>query len=177
MTKITILILALLLPPYSFGMSLTCVTSIPTTSVTAAVEGEDLIVHVIHHFGMKYMPLTTTLISLSEIEGVIQKAKTFEKLGDHYIFRWPLKNCTQTDEDLFSCSNGEETEINGVRVKPWGVYTKRIHTEIDIAELNEIEVNFNLSVNGNLEHIASKYLKSECQQSEKNLEALKNYLK
>jgi hypothetical protein len=149
----------------SFGMEVNCVHSIPITSVTGRLEGGVFVVHLVNHWGVKYMPLSTTPVSADDLEGLKKKAKVFNKLGDHFIFRWKIDNCSKTDEDLFSCSNGEETLINGVKVKPWGVYTKRIRSEIDIAELDELEVNFNLSIEGELQHLAIKYLRAECQQS------------
>jgi hypothetical protein len=72
------------------------------------MEGEDFVVHIINHWGVRYMPLTTTPVSADDVERVIMKAKVFEKLGDHYIFRWKLKDWTRTDEFLISCSNGKE---------------------------------------------------------------------
>jgi hypothetical protein len=152
----------------AFSLELTCVHSIPRTSIIGAAEGDEFVLHLINHWGVRYMPLTTIPLSADDLEGVIKKARIFEKLGDHYIFRWKLKDCKRTDADLMSCSNGEELILNGLKVKPWGVYTKRIKTEIDIAEIEEIEVNLNLSVEGELQHLAVQYLKTECQQARKN---------
>ena len=103
-----LLFFCLLLSMSTFAIELTCVHSIPTTSVTGAMEGEDFVVHIINHWGVRYMPLTTTPVSADDVERVIMKAKVFEKLGDHYIFRWKLKDWTRTDEFLISCSNGKE---------------------------------------------------------------------
>lgn len=164
------------LSSFAAPVDVVCVTEIPSTSVNAQMQGQELEVHVIHHFGMKFMPIETGMVTPSDLPLLAQKAKVFEKLGDHYIFHFDPANCNRTDKDLMSCSAGKEVIVNGVKVKPWSFYTKRIHGELDLGAYEIIEVNFNLGINGKVHHFSMQYSKNECQQKAKNRSRLAKYL-
>lgn len=164
------LLLATLLAASSWhvlALTLNCVTEIPTTSVVSEVENDEFVVHVIHHFGYEYMPIQTGIVTPHDLPALADKAEQFSKLGNHYVFRWKLEKCRQFDKDIMSCGGGEPTEINGAKISPWSVYTIRRHSEFDIAEYDQIDVAFNLSIDGVDRHFSMQYMANECMQDER----------
>ncbi|MFP5386196.1 MAG: hypothetical protein ACLGHN_08965 [Bacteriovoracia bacterium] len=159
------------------AMEVICVTEFPTTSVVGDVEGDEFVVNIIHHNGMKYMPIYTGMTTPNDLATLAEKANDFAKLGDHYIFRWPLANCKREDSDIMGCSGGaSEFEVNGTKVKPWGMYTKRIHTESDIFSYEQVEVSFLLEIDGKNHSFSMQYAKGECAQTLESRKAVEKFL-
>ena len=149
------------------AMSVACVTEWPTTSVYGQTEGDELVVKVFHHNGEGYLPLYTGIITPNDLPKMQRKAELFTKLGSLYEFRYDLKNCKRINEDIMFCNGGKETEINGIRFRPFAMYTKRILNEYDLGSYEQIEVAFLLNFNGETEHISMQYMSNECHQEKK----------
>lgn len=160
------------------AMEVICVTEFPTTSVYGETQEDEFVVHVIHHNGMRFMPIYTGMVTPHDLATLAKKAEEFSKLGDHYIFRWPASSCKREDTDLMGCSGGAtEVEMNGTKVKPWGMFTKRIHTEADIFAYDQVEVSFHLEIDGNNHSFSMQYAKGECAQTLEAKKAVEKFLK
>lgn len=161
----------------SFAMQLTCITAYPTTSVVSEIEGDEFVVHVYHHNGVRYMPLQTGIVTPNDLPNLAAKAELFELMGNHYALRWDLSDCKRVNEDIMSCTRGKETEINGVKLRPWGIFTKTISSHFDVYSYEQIEVFFMMYVEDKPAHFSMQYLKEECTQTEgKRAKLLKTIL-
>lgn len=158
---------ALLISTSSFAVNLACVTEFPTTSIYGEVEGDDFVVKVYHHNGTGYMPLHIGVITPNDLPEMQRRAEDFERLGELYEFRYPVENCQRIDQDILSCNGGKETEINGVKVRPFSLYTMRISSEMDLAKFDETQVSILMEIEGQTRHFASKYMANECYQSKR----------
>jgi hypothetical protein len=165
--KLLLVLATTLISFASYGMELSCVTEFPTTSVVGEMDKKEFVVHVIHHNGMKYMPIQTGMITPSDLAALAQKTEEFAKLGDYYIFRWDGSKCKTIDRDIMNCSDGKETVINGTKVNPWSISTKRIHSEFDGAQFDQIEVSFGIEISGKMQYFSVQYSKDECAQAAK----------
>lgn len=139
-----------------------CMTEFPTTSIVAETEGHELIVRVVHHNGMKFMPLHTGIMTPNDLNHFAQKASLFAKLGDHYEFRWGTSKCTRQDQDLFTCDLGKETVINGTKVYPFSVFTKRVTIESQVGKYENLEIGFMIDIEKSSQSFSMRYDKSEC---------------
>lgn len=173
MRALVCLFLLLTFPLSAFALRLTCVTEYPTTSVVGEEEGDMFTVHVFHHNGMKYMPISTGMNTPNDIPYLQEKAESFAKIGDHYVFQWKLEKCKRVDQELMYCSGGEETEIEGVKVRPWSLWTKRIKSEFDLGSFSQIEVSFNLAIESKDWHFSMIYQDTECSQEKRGLDLFK----
>jgi hypothetical protein len=165
--KLFLALFALMLTSSSFAMSLACVTEFPTTTVYGEEKGDEFVVTVYHHNGTGYMPLHSGIITPNDLPQMAEKAEDFARLGELYEFRYDLKDCFRIDEDIMSCNNGKTTEINGVKVRPFSLFTKRVVTEFDLAKFEETEVSFLMDVENKTRFLSMKYMKNECYQSKK----------
>jgi hypothetical protein len=167
MKKILTALTALLVSASASALTVACVTEWPTTSVYGFTEGDEFVVKVFHHNGEKYLPLYTGIITPNDLPQLQRKAELFTKLGRLYEFRYDLKDCTRVSDDIVSCIRGKETEINGIRFRPFAMYTKRINTEYDLGSYEQIEVAFLLDFNGESQFFSMQYMKNECLQEKK----------
>jgi hypothetical protein len=158
---------ALLISTSTFAMELSCVTEFPTTSVYGEEQGDEFVVMVYHHNGTGYLPLHNGIITPNDLPVMQERAQIFESLGQLYEFRYPLSECQRIDKDIMTCSKGKETVINGVKVRPWSLYTMRIDSEMDIAKFEETQVSFLMDIEGKTQHMSMKYMRNECFQQKK----------
>ena len=141
---------------------LICMTEFPTTSIAVQTEGDEVIARVIHHNGMKYMPLHSGIMTPNDLTHFADKAKVFAKLGDHYEFRWGRSKCERQDQDLFSCELGKDTEINGTKVNPFSIYSRRLTTESQIGKYEKLELSFIITIEDSTQNFSMSYYKNEC---------------
>lgn len=161
----------------SFAMQLSCITEFPTTSVVSEIEGDEFVVHVFHHNGVRYMPLYTGIITPNDLPNMAAKAEMFASIGDHYVLRWDLSKCKRVNQDIMSCTGGKDTEINGVIVRPWGIFTKTINSNFDVYSSEQIEVSFMMDIEDKAANFSMQYMKEECNQIEgKRAKLLKTIL-
>lgn len=139
-----------------------CVTDFPTTSVAAQTNNDEVVVRVIHHNGFKYMPLYTGIITPNGIQALSEKADLFEKLGDQYEFRWDLKDCVIKNKEIYHCDFGKPAVINGISVKPFSMWTKKVREESTAGVFEQMEVNFTLTIDKSSQHFSMSYQKHEC---------------
>lgn len=139
-----------------------CVTEFPTTSIIAEKVGTELVVQVIHHHGMKFMPLHSGIITPNDLSTLAKKADDFGKIGDRYEFRWDMKKCERTDNELFSCHGGKDTVIEGTPVNPFSIYTQRVTSESDAGKFEKLHVGFLISIDKESHSFSMGYEKYEC---------------
>lgn len=145
----------------SAPINMACVTEFPTTSFIAETEGEDLVVKVIHHNGVGYMPLHGGVITPNDLAVLSTKAENLKRLGDFYTLRWKSNKCTLIGTFL-SCYGGEDIQINDAKVSPWALYTSAQRSESNLGVFENMEVGLMLDIDGKTESFSMKYEKSEC---------------
>lgn len=167
MKSVFTILAILLMTTSAFATKLSCVTEFPTTSVYGEEQGDEFVVMVYHHNGTGYLPLHNGIITPNDLPVMQERAQVFESLGQLYEFRYPLSSCQRTDKDIMNCTHGKETVVNGVKVRPWSLYTMRINSEMDIANFEETQVSFLMDIEGKSYHMSMKYMRNECYQEAK----------
>lgn len=146
---------------FAAAINMACVTEFPTTSFIAETEGDELVVKVIHHNGVGYMPLHGGVITPNDLALLSKKAETLGRLGDFYTLRWKSEKCSLIGSFL-SCYGGEDTQVGDAKVSPWALYTSSKRSESNIGVFENMEVGLMLDIDGKTESFEMKYEKSEC---------------
>ena len=141
---------------------MTCVTEFPTTSIVVETIDKEVVARIFHHNGFKYMPLHSGIITPADLETMRLKAQEFAKIGDEYEFRWNIADCKRQDNEIFSCIMGKPTTINGVEVKPFSIYTRRITSESDAGVFENMEVSFLIDIEKSAQSFSMQYERNEC---------------
>lgn len=144
------------------SINMACVTELPTTSLVALTEGDNLKIRLIHHNGVKYMPVWSNIITPNDIPTITETANILSELGDTMEFNIPVKVC-EVDELMMNCfGKSEIQEINGHKVNLWSVYTKLEAEKSFAGEFNSIWSNLSIDVDGKSYSIPMKYSEDEC---------------
>jgi hypothetical protein len=130
---------------------MTCVTELPTTTIEATQDGDIVNMHVFHHNGAKYAPITDSVLTPSDITGLQERADMILKLGDEWSFHWRRSGCNADAPTFFQCvGEAKDFEANGVMVHPvaftvgevqektmWGTFTrKNVRLDVEIEKKN-----------------------------------------
>lgn len=142
-------------------INMACVTEFPTTSFVAETDGDDLVVKVIHHNGVGYMPLHGGVVTPNDLAVLSRKAENLGRLGDFYTLRWKSAKCGLIGSFL-SCYGGEDTQIGDAKVSPWALYTSAHRSESNLGVFESMEVGLMLDIDGTTESFSMKYEKNEC---------------
>lgn len=147
------------------AITASCVTEIPTTSFILETQGDTLVVQVNHHHGTKFVPISSTLVTGSDLPRLNELALMMSHLGDSAVYRFPIQGCKfpdPADTALFVCFPGQRTRVNGMTVEPWTVYTVR-RTETSFAGAYEkLLIQMILQIDGQAYSFGMEYAPSEC---------------
>jgi hypothetical protein len=151
-------------PVHSAGsINMSCVTSWPTTTHVVRTESDLVNVTVIHHNGTKYMPIHEGIVVPNDIAIIERKARVLSKLGTRMSFQWPTAHCSRTSAFLFKCSGGGPTEVNGVTLTPFAIFTS-IQEEQGIAgRVVRHQVSLHLIIDGESFITTMNYEPTDCE--------------
>lgn len=143
-------------------VNMACVTEHPTTSFVAFTEGENINVRLIHHNGVKYMPVWSNIITPNDLPVISETANILSELGNSMNFTIPASSC-EVDGMMINCfGHSGVQEINGHKVNLWAVYTKIENERSFAGEFNSIWSNLAIDVDGKSYWIPMKYYDYEC---------------
>ena len=143
-------------------VNMACVTEYPTTSFVAFSEGGDLNIRLIHHNGVKFMPIWSSIITPNDLPVITETASILSELGNELNFTIPAKACG-VDGMMMNCfGRSEEQVINGHKVNLWSVYTKLENEKSFAGEYNYVWSSLAIDVDGKSYWIPMKYYDYEC---------------
>ena len=127
-----------------------CITKqFPTTSFLIRTEGKQVRAQVLHHNGTGYAPAISGTFTPNDLPLLTERAKIVEKLGKNMFFTWQLEKCKIYDEMMFKCFGSDEIqEVNGMKVKTFGLYTSRSTMFAMGQTFNSMRVVLSLTVDG-----------------------------
>lgn len=144
-------------------VELICATEQLSTTFYIKNEGENLRVEVIHHNGVKYMPIWDGLITPEDMKIVADAAEVLPKLGPDIVFSWKTKACKATNDLMFDCiGEAEEFEVNGLKVQPWGLSVYEINHKTRYGTYFQRNVVLNMKIAEKDYRISMYYGENEC---------------
>ncbi|MBY0415327.1 MAG: hypothetical protein K2Q18_14240 [Bdellovibrionales bacterium] len=162
-TLLILLTFALSSNVFATPVNLACVTEYPTTSFVAFTEENSVIFKFIHHNGVKYMPIWSSVITPNDLSTLNDVASVLTELGDMLVFNMPEKNCSPMEGMLLNCFGAQPAiEINGHQVSLWAVYSKEMVETSFAGSFSYIGTNLAIDVDGKSYHIPMKYSDYEC---------------
>lgn len=163
---------------YADDVNLGCVTETPTTTFIAQTKNGVVQFDLIHHFGVKYMPIHSGVITPYDLGTLSDRASLLADLGDHLTFTMPAEKC-QVDGALFNCFGAQpETEINGHKVSLWAAYnSSSSDTSMSAGTWNYKTTSLAIEVDGQSFFLPMRYFENECYQELSKNKILKSYRK
>lgn len=143
-------------------VNMACITEYPTTTFIGQTEGDKINFRLIHHNGVKYMPIWSSVITPNDLSVLTEVASVLSDLGDELTFSMDEKNCN-VDGLLINCFGSDEVqEIGGHKVTMWGVYTSAT-TDTSFAGIyNYIWSTMALDIDGKSYYVPMRYGENEC---------------
>lgn len=143
-------------------LNLGCVTEIPTTSMIAETYNGVVDFQLIHHNGVKFMPIYNGVVTPNDLGTLSDRASLLADLGDYLQFKMPSEVC-QVNGVLFNCFGSSPKEmIGGHIVRLWAAYSSQYDEESFAGVFSYITTNLAIEVDGQSIYLPMKYSQSEC---------------
>lgn len=141
-----------------------CVGRLPTTSFFLREEGEDMVLRVLHHNGVGYMPIHEGVVVPNDLGFLAAKAKLLTRIGSDTEFRFPKKKCKTYGSGLISCGGGERRNIDGMDVEALHLVTSVNTRQVFDMKFSYASVNLALNIAGEppVKEISMNYETEEC---------------
>lgn len=101
-----------------------CMTQYPTTSMffypNPEIEGYSL--RVIHHNGVKWMPIHKGIITLNDLQYLNVKGNQLARLGREYTLHFKKENCRLIEAGELACYGREPVQIGEERVETYSFH-------------------------------------------------------
>lgn len=162
------LILSLLFSPLALAedepaaVNFRCVTSSPTTSFIAETKGEEVRLIVLHHNGVKYMPIHQGIIVPADLPLLAQKAEVMQKLGDRFEMVFEKKGCKTYGKNLFSCGNGRVIASGSPSAERASLVTKTATERLYDVEFEKSSISAGFKVDGTYYSIDNDFYFGDC---------------
>lgn len=158
----TLIALLSLISLNSYAIEYGCITEHPTTTFIAQTEDDYVQFQLIHHNGVEYAPVWSSLITLNDIPTIQKRAELLAELGDYLKFAMPAKNCQLNGMQLNCFGTQAPIEMNGHKVSLWSVYTSETHESSHAGEFDYIITTMALDIDGETAFVPMKYANYEC---------------
>lgn len=179
--KNMLILLSLLLSlvnTHVFGadLNLGCVTESPTTSLIMQTQSGVVQFDLIHHSGVKYMPIHSGVITPNDLGILSDRASLLADLGDHLIFTMPAESC-KVEGALFNCFGSQPViEMGGHKVNIWAAYSSTYDEVTLDGTYSYITTNLAIEVDGQTLFLPMKYFSNECSKEFLKNKKIKNFL-
>ncbi|MGZ3692664.1 MAG: hypothetical protein ACXWQO_00220 [Bdellovibrionota bacterium] len=146
------------------GMGFRCISKYPTTSFILEEKGDEMVLRMIHHNGVGYMPIHEGIVVPNDLGFLAAKAKILTRLGAETEFRFPKAKCKTYGAGLLSCSGGERRNIDGLDVEALHLITEKNTKQVfdDKIEYVRIELSLNIMGNPPVSELSMNYAPEEC---------------
>ncbi|MFA6238608.1 MAG: hypothetical protein WC635_14840 [Bacteriovorax sp.] len=159
---------------FATDLNLGCVTEIPTTSLIAQTKDGVVEFNLIHHNGVKYMPIHNGVITPYDLETLSTRADILADLGDNLVFTMPASAC-QVDGVLFNCFGAQPAQnIGGHQVSIWAAYSSTYDDVSLIGIFPFVTTNLAIEVDGKSYYLPMRYNQAECFKDFKKSKLLKS---
>lgn len=141
-----------------------CVGRHPTTSFFLEENGEHLVLKMLHHNGVEYMPIHEGVIVPNDLPYLEHKAQLLTRLGSQVEFRFPKAKCQSYGEGLIACRAGERKNIGGLDVEALHLLTeKNTRHAFDMKiEYRRVELSLHVAGDPPVKEISMNYEPNEC---------------
>ena len=162
-----IAIVSLLLSPSALAaedvaVNFRCITSMPTTSYLASTKGEEVRLTVIHHNGVKYMPIHRGIVVPADFPLLQNKAEVMQKLGDRFEMVFEKKNCRTYGKKLFGCSQGKVIADGVTSATGADLLTRTATERVYDLEFEKSQVSAGFRVDGTYYEIENDFYYEDC---------------
>ncbi len=140
-----------------------CVTSTPTTSFIAKTTGDEVRLTVIHHNGVKYMPIHQGIVVPADFPLLQKKAEVMQKLGDRIELVFEKKHCKKYGDKLFGCGLGKVIANGETSAERASLLTKTATERLYDIEFQKSQVSAGFSVDGSYYSIDNDFYYEDCQ--------------
>ncbi len=139
-----------------------CVTSSPTTSFVVETKEAKVLLTVVHHNGVPYMPIHRGIIVPADLPLLARKAEVMQKAGDRFEIEFERRNCQNYGKDLYSCGQGKVL-ANGLPSAVRGsLLTKTAVERLYDVEFAKNTVSAGFSVDGEYYSIENDFYFEDC---------------
>jgi hypothetical protein len=144
-------------------IKLTCVTTdYPTTSFVVETVGAEVHARVIHHNGMKFMPIWSAIVVPNDLPMISTRASELAKLGETYTVRFAKSACKKTGEKMFDCFGGLQTDHQGIKLRPDALHTERVTYDNIAGVYQRHWMHLTVSFDGKSHPISMQYQPEDC---------------
>jgi hypothetical protein len=162
--RVTTTVLSFLFSSLTFAapINMACMTEYPTTTFVARTIGNNITFDLIHHNGVKWMPIWSNVVVPNDLPVLNDTGLTLGELGSRLEFTMPESSC-QADGQLINCfAIQAPIEINGHKVSLWAVHSKAVNEKSFAGEYNYIYTSMALDIDGKSYYVPAKYTDTEC---------------
>lgn len=139
-----------------------CFTT-PTTSSISGLESKDsLDIAIIHHNGVRYMPIHSGVITPNDIDYLKSRGEVLKKLGDEIHLSFPLSNCKSYGDWKMSCYSRTPTKIGELKIDSASLISSTSTRELLGYQFHQIEMNLSVRVGRFNYDIPLEYQASDC---------------
>lgn len=139
-----------------------CITSMPTTSFLAATSGEEVRLTVIHHNGVKYMPIHRGIVVPADFPLLQKKAEVMQKLGDRFEMVFEKKNSRHYGAKLYGCSQGKVIADGATSATGADLLTRTSTERVFDLEFAKSQVSAGFRVDGTYYEIENDFYGEDC---------------
>lgn len=136
----------------------------PTTSFflypNAGSDQFDLTV--IHHNGLKYAPIHRGIVTLNDLNSILQKGETLALTGEQFHLSFERENCRVISDQEIVCHHSKPTQIGELDVRGYTLHTYTQQSQLLGQSLKENIVTLSLGVKNTSYDIVMNYSSSDC---------------
>jgi hypothetical protein len=147
---------------FAVDLNLACMTETPTTTLVVQTKNGIVQFDLYHHFGVKYMPIHSGVITPNDLGTLSDRASLLADLGDHLTFTIPSDSC-QMDGMIFNCFGSQPAStIGGHKVSFWSAYSTTYDEVSSAGIYSYVTTNLGIEVDGQTLFLPMKYFGEEC---------------
>lgn len=162
-------LLSLFVTVFAFGaqvpkeMDINCITETPTTSFIGFTNKDKLKVRLVNSFGVKYMPISSSLITFNDLDLIKQRGQALQVLGSDSTFEFDLSRCQVFKDDNFSCLGNDKFKTeSGEEVEAVQISSSRHSVKFNDMKYEQIQITASFKIRGEYQDMMMRYGLDEC---------------
>jgi hypothetical protein len=144
-------------------MNVVCITEIPTTSFIGETEKGKIKFRLVNSFGVKYMPISTSLITFNDLNTIQQRGQALQVLGKESEFEFDLKRCQSFNDGNFSCLGNDKFKTeSGEEVEAIQISSSRHSVKFYDMKFEQFQISASFKIRGESQDMMMRYGPGEC---------------
>ena len=141
-----------------------CVNQMPTTSFLLNEKNGKMVLTMIHHNGVKFMPIHYGVIVPNDLPYLREKTSILTQMSDRVEFEFPKENCRKVEDEVLSCSSGSTLKFGGYEMEALRIATSKVTetTTLSKYELNKVTLSLHIHGYAPVQDLTIYYYGSEC---------------